>query len=94
MDKIMERIEHERKKKRMSQIEICRLISADKQLYSDWKHGRSESYLKRLPQIASVLKCSVEYLTTGQETPAEAWYRKYLMQSQKVRDAIDVLLRD
>lgn len=37
---------------------------------SAWRTKKSESYMKRLPQIAEVLGTSVEYLLSGQEKPA------------------------
>lgn len=36
---------------------------------SEWKKRKSESYMKRLPKIASVLGTTPEYLLTGQGTP-------------------------
>lgn len=94
MDDIINRILTEMKKRKISQAALCRKLDVQNTVFTDWKSNRTASYKKYLPKIAEILNCSVEYLTTGQETPAEAWYRKYLMQDQKVRDAIDVLLRD
>ena len=34
---------------------------------SEWRRRKSESYMKRIPQIAEVLETSVEYLLTGEE---------------------------
>ena len=36
-------------------------------MVSAWRNGKSESYMKRLPQIAEVLGTSTEYLLTGKE---------------------------
>lgn len=32
---------------------------------SEWRRRKSESYMKRLPQIAEILNTTVEYLLTG-----------------------------
>ena len=39
---------------------------------SEWKKRKSESYAKRLPEIASVLGTTPEYLLTGQESAPAA----------------------
>ena len=39
---------------------------------SEWKKRKSESYMKRLPEIASVLGVTPEYLLTGQEAAQPA----------------------
>lgn len=50
------------KEQRVSQQEICQYLNLTKQTFSDWKSGKSESYLKYLPQIAEYLDVSVDYL--------------------------------
>ena len=37
---------------------------------SEWKKRKSESYMKRLPEIAEVLGTTPEYLLTGKEAQA------------------------
>lgn len=40
---------------------------------SEWRRRKSESYMKRLPQIAEILNTTVEYLLTGgKKEPAPA----------------------
>lgn len=39
---------------------------------SEWKKRKSESYAKRLPEIANVLGTTPEYLLTGQESAPAA----------------------
>jgi len=41
---------------------------------SEWKKRKSESYMKRLPEIASVLGTTPEYLLTGAEPDEVAGY--------------------
>lgn len=63
---------------------------------SEWRKRKSTSYNKRLPQIATVLNTSVEYLLTGNEktpTGQEAdGLRKYDMLNDENRAAIDALI--
>lgn len=57
------------KEQRVSQQEICRYLNLTKQNFSDWKSGKSESYLKYLPQIAEYLDVSVDYLLGKTPSP-------------------------
>ena len=57
------------KEQRVSQQEICRYLNLTKQTFSDWKSGKSESYLKYLPQIAEYLDVSVDYLLGKTPSP-------------------------
>ena len=57
--------------KKMEQKEFARLVGVSDDTASDWRRGRSKSYTKKIPQIASVLGTSVEYLLAGEkENPA------------------------
>ena len=60
------------KEQRVSQQEICQYLNLKKQTFSEWKAGRSESYLKYLPQIADYLGVSVDYLLGRTDRPANA----------------------
>lgn len=57
------------KEQRVSQREICQYLNLTKQTFSEWKAGRSESYLKYLPQIAEYLDVSVDYLLGKTPSP-------------------------
>lgn len=57
------------KEQRVSQQEICRYLNLTKHAFSDWKSGKSESYLKYLPQIAEYLDVSVDYLLGKTPSP-------------------------
>lgn len=57
------------KEQRVSQQEICQYLKLTKQTFSEWKAGRSESYLKYLPQIAEYLDVSVDYLLGKTPSP-------------------------
>ena len=57
------------KEQRVSQQEICQYLNLTKQTFSDWKSGKSESYLKYLPQIAEYLDVSVDYLLGKTPSP-------------------------
>lgn len=46
----------------ISQRTICDAVGVNQHAFTDWKAGRTKSYMKYLPQIASVLGVSVDYL--------------------------------
>lgn len=45
-----------------TQKELCEFLGIGKQAFSDWKSGKSSSYMKYLPQIADFFGVSVDYL--------------------------------
>ena len=57
------------KSKHISQQDICINLNLRKQAFTDWKAGKSESYLKYLPQIAEILNVSVDYLLGKTDDP-------------------------
>ena len=57
------------KLKHISQQDICINLNLRKQAFTDWKAGKSESYLKYLPQIAEILNVSVDYLLGKTDAP-------------------------
>lgn len=57
------------KSKHISQQDICINLNLKKQAFTDWKAGKSESYLKYLPQIAEILNVSVDYLLGKTDDP-------------------------
>ena len=57
------------KSKHISQQDICINLNLRKQAFTDWKAGKSESYLKHLPQIAEILNVSVDYLLGKTDDP-------------------------
>ena len=60
-------------KKYPEQRDFAAEIGIAPSVVSVWRNKKSESYMKRLPQIAEVLGTTVEYLLTGKkEKPAPA----------------------
>ena len=50
------------KQKGKSQKDLTDFLGLSKNAFSDWKAGRMESYLKRLPEIAQFLEVTVDSL--------------------------------
>ena len=53
----------------MSQRDLCDRLGLKQQAFTDWKSGKSESYMKYLPQIAQILGVSVDYLLGSTDDP-------------------------
>ena len=88
----MKRIEETRIKKGLTGNDIAKKINVSRSVYSQWKSGESESYKKYLPQIADLLGVSVNYLITGKETEAEAFYTAFQKADERTQKAIKILL--
>lgn len=57
-----------------SQNDLAEYLSIGKQVITDWKSGKSESYKKRLPEISEYLNTTIDYLlgkTDQKEKPTE-----------------------
>lgn len=50
----------------MEQKELASQIGIMPQTVTDWKNGKSKSYTKYIPQIATILGTTTEYLLTGE----------------------------
>ena len=62
---IMERIFDLAARKYPEQKAFAEALGVSPTRISEWKKRKSESYIKRLPEIASVLGTTPEYLLTG-----------------------------
>lgn len=87
----LERIKETMKSRGITKRELCKRLSISETNFTKWQTGKT-SYIRHLPEIAQILGYTVEYLTTGKETPAEIWYRKYLRASERDRKIIDLIL--
>lgn len=54
-------------KKYVEQQAFAAALGVSPTMVSAWRKNKSESYMKRIPQIADVLNTSAEYLLTGEE---------------------------
>lgn len=58
-------------KQKKEQQELCKYLNVSKSTFSNWKSGNSESYLKKLPEIADYFGVTVNYLLGKEEkTPS------------------------
>ena len=64
---IVDRIFELADKKYQEQRDFAFALGIQPPRVSEWRRRKSESYMKRLPQIAELLGTSVEYLITGEE---------------------------
>lgn len=64
---IVDRIFELADKKYQEQRDFAHALNIAPQRVSEWRRRKSESYMKRLPQIAELLGTSVEYLITGEK---------------------------
>ena len=64
---IVDRIFDLADKKYPEQRDFAQALHIQPPRVSEWRRRKSESYMKRIPQIAKLLDTSVEYLMTGEE---------------------------
>ena len=59
---LLYKISEQLKLKNKTQKQLCEFLGLSRQTFSEWNAGRSNSYMKYLPQIAEFLDISVDYL--------------------------------
>lgn len=65
--KVLNKIILELKNQHKKQIDLTEFLGLHKNAFTEWKGGRSKSYIKYLPQIAEFLGVSVDYLLNDSE---------------------------
>lgn len=60
---IINELNHQNK----SQTELADFLGISKSVFTDWKTGKNQSYLKHINQIAKFLNVSTDYLLNSQE---------------------------
>lgn len=53
------------KKKNLSQKQLCDKLGLSKSSFSEWKSGKTTSYMQRLPEIASILGVPISQLVSS-----------------------------
>jgi len=59
----------EMRKRRITQKELCQKLGIHQQAFTNWKNGTTDSYMKKLPQIAEILDVSTDYLLGNADDP-------------------------
>ncbi len=77
-DSVYDSILKEMQKQNRTQKELTDYLNVSKSTFTDWKNGKSKSFMKHLPEIAKFFQVSVDYLlgktdkknkTTPEEQP-------------------------
>ena len=71
MEPVFERIERLLNEKGKSQQELLAALGMNRSTYSNWKLGKSKSYLKQIDAIAEFFDVSPSYLLRGIEDGPE-----------------------
>lgn len=66
---VFRRIDSQRKKKGVSQKLFCEMLGIKQQAYTNWKGGDNTSYMKKLPEIATILNVPLDLLVHGSVDP-------------------------
>lgn len=67
----LDKILHLLKSRQIEQQEFAKAIGVGKHVISEWKNGKTKSYLKHIDKIADFFEVSTDYLL-GQEKTAPA----------------------
>lgn len=61
-DSVYDSILKEMQKQNRTQKELTDYLNVSKSTFTDWKNGKSKSFMKHLPEIAKFFQVSVDYL--------------------------------
>lgn len=64
--RVLTKISQELKKQGKKQKDLTDYLGISKNVYTDWKSGKCQSYKKHLPAIASFLNVPIDYLLDNQ----------------------------
>lgn len=70
------------------QKELTNYLSVSHNVFTEWKAGRNNSYMKHLPKIAEFFGVSVDYLL-GKETPSAENNFTYALYDELAHDLSD-----
>lgn len=59
--------------KKLTQKDLCEYLNVNQQMFTNWKNGYSNSYLKRVHKIAEFLDVSVDHLMGKVVIPLSAY---------------------
>lgn len=93
MDITLERILKLKKDKGITDAQFQKDIGVYATALSEWKNGKTTSYLKKLPKIAAYFDVSVDYLLGNTDTPkkpigAQADELNKLLKNEKIRNIV------
>ena len=69
-------------KQGLSDIDFCKAVGINKSSVTDWKKGKTKSYMRHIPKIAEVLGVSEEYLLIDVKMPMPDqidWFSKEIL---------------
>ena len=97
---VIEKIQNLLKEQGKDQKDLCQHLNLSKSTFSSWKSGVTNSYMKKLPEIAEYLGVSVEYLLGKEKSPAGAGLKEkhwrlitaYERAEEPIKKAVDGLL--
>lgn len=73
--------------KNLDQKDLCEYLGVNPQMFTNWKNGHSNSYMRRLPKIAEYLDVSVNDLMGKTALPEISIYEEKLLQYFSMCDA-------
>ena len=76
------------KEQNKKQIELTNYLGLSKNVFTEWKARRANSYMKYLPQIAEFLGVSVDYLI-GNDAPPDKAVFTYALYNELAHDLSD-----
>ena len=65
--------------KELDQKELCDYLGVNQQMFTNWKNGQSNSYMKRLSKIAEFLDIPMDELINEPIIPGNTVYEKKLL---------------
>ncbi len=87
---VLDRIFSELKKAGKSQVELADFLGLHKNNITDWKAGRSKSYMKYLYQIAAFFQLEVGYFLGKTEYPKAVFIQPISDDLHQLIDLLDI----
>lgn len=93
---VLDRITKKMKEKKITQRELTEKMNLTEQAFWNWKNDKNKSYMKRLPEIADMLDCTVDSLIkedVTEDNQIQTLWKAYKTAPDHVQQAIRILLQ-
>ncbi len=95
MNEVLIRITKRMEEKGISQRQLTKKLNIGETNFHSWKIGKTNSYMKKLPEIAKILDVSIEWLINGTDEPVneeKELYRHFQAVPEHLQRAVKIIL--
>ena len=90
---MLDRITKTMEEKGITQRELTQKLGIAESAFGGWRRGATSSYRTYLPEIATILGVTTDYLAFGTKTENEEFFRLWEETEPEIQEAVLTILR-